>query len=247
VGDAAFLSRLFPNEPHHIDEYYREVERRLPPQGRVLDLGCGANTSLEGFRQPGLEIWGADLQAHPQLRHPEWFRLLGPSGAIPFANDTFDLVCCLWVLEHVQRPAVFLREVYRVLRPGGWLVAHSVNGQHYVAWIRRAFDLVPHAVVQRLVRRLYGRQEHDTFPTRYRLNTLPQLRREACRSGLTLEVLRRYSDLGWYFYFSPRLRRLAVWCDWLLEKTAPGWGRIYFTVCLRKPAAAVGAAALAAA
>jgi SAM-dependent methyltransferase len=245
VADA-FLSWLFPGEPHHIDEYYREVERRLPAQGKILDLGCGANTSLAPFRQPGREVWGADFQTHPLLAYPEWFRRLGPDGRIPFADATFDLVSCLWVLEHVARPAVFLNEVCRVLRPGGWLVAHSVNGRHYVSWIRRAFDLVPHVVVQRLVRRLYGRREHDTFPTHYRLNTLPQLQRGARQSGLRLAELRRYSDLGWYFHFAPRLRRLAVLCDWLLEQAAPGWGRIYVTACLRKPAGSTRYSPLAA-
>ena len=234
---AAFLNRFFPGEPHHIDVYHQEVEGLLPARGKVLDLGCGANASLAGFRRPGREVWGADLQAHPQLCHPEWFRLLGPAGRIPFADETFDLVTCLWVLEHVERPAAFLREVGRVLRPGGWLLAHSISAQHYVTWLRRALDVLPHAVVQRLVRRLYGRDEHDTFPTFYRLNTRPQLERCARRAGLTLARLRRYSDLGWYFHFAPSLRRLAVVCDWLLEKAAPGWGRIYFTAFLHKPAA----------
>jgi SAM-dependent methyltransferase len=241
VVGPAFLFRFFPGEPCSVDAYFEEVAALLPARGKVLDLGCGANTSLARFRVPGLEVWGADLQAHPGLCHPEWFRLLRQDGGIPFPDGTFDLVSCLWVLEHVARPAAFLREVGRVLRPGGWLVAHTVSAQHYVTWVRRALDVLPHAAVQRLVRRLYGRDEHDTFPTFYRLNTAPQLRRCGRRAGLVLAKVRRYSNLGEYFTFSDSLRRLAVVGDWLLEKAAPGWGRIYLTTLLQKPAAPGGA------
>jgi SAM-dependent methyltransferase len=236
--DNAFLYRFFPGEPCSVNAYLEELAALLPARGKVLDLGCGANTSLARFRTPQREVWGADLQAHSLLEHHEWFRLLGPEETIPFPRSTFDVIGSLWVLEHVRRPAAFLAEVHRVLRPGGWLVAHSVNARHYVTWIRRAFDLLPHALVQRLVRRLYGRDEIDTFPTAYRLNTTAQLRRVARRAGLNLERMRTYSNLGEYFAFCDPLRRLAVMADWLLEKAAPGWGRIYFTALLRKPGSA---------
>jgi SAM-dependent methyltransferase len=244
VVSPAFLYWFFPGEPCSVDAYLEEVARLLPARGKVLDLGCGTNSTLARFRSPQREVWGADLQAHPALLHPQWFRLLRPDGGIPFPEGTFDVVACLWVLEHVGRPAVFLREAGRVLRPGGWLVAHTISAQHYVTWIRRALDVLPHAAVQRLVRRLYGREEHDTFPTFYRLNTAPQLRRGGRLAGLSLRRLRRYANGGEYFLFSDALRRLAVLCDWLLEKAAPGWGRIYFTACLQKAGApAAGAPA----
>jgi SAM-dependent methyltransferase len=239
--DEAFLQRFFPGEPLHIDAYFDELAAHLPPSGRVLDLGCGANTTLDRFRGPGLEAWGADFQAHPELAHADRFRLLRADGGVPFPDGSFDLVASLWVLEHVDAPAAFLAEVSRVLRPGGWLVAHSVSAMHYVTWIRRAFDLLPHETVQAFVRRLYRRAEHDTFPTRYRLNTPPQLRRCARRVGLRLARLRHLHDKSWYFHFSPALRRAAIVCDWLLEKAAPGWGRLYFTAVFQKPPAAVPA------
>jgi SAM-dependent methyltransferase len=236
------LYRFFPQEPCSVEGYYEEIARRLPARGRLLDLGCGANADLARFRTPERQVWGVDFMAHPQLQYPEWFRYLTPEGGIPFADGAFDVVACRWVLEHVARPAVFLHEVSRVLRPGGWLVAHSISAAHYVTWIRRALGLLPHSWIQRLVTRLYGRPAHDTFATFYRLNTPGQLRSWARPAGLRLTTWRRYANLGEYFSFCPPLRCLAVLTDWLLEQLAPGWGRIYFTAVLHKPLAAGGQA-----
>src|SRR5262245_7300230 len=110
------LHRFFPNDPHHEVGYHRAVEAHLPYSGRILDLGCGANEEMARYRWAEREVWGADFEAHSRLRHPEWFRLLGAGGEIPFPDAHFDIVTAVMVLEHVGDPARFLREVTRVLR-----------------------------------------------------------------------------------------------------------------------------------
>lgn len=205
----------------------------MPGAGRVLDLGCGANTDLAIYRTASREVWGADFEAHPELAHAECFRRLGPGGAIPFPDDYFDVVASVMVLEHVADPSFFLSEVARVLRPGGQFVGHTISGSHYVTWIRRLFGLLPFSISQRLVHRLYGRPEEDTFRTHYRLNRMDQITRHCEQAGLKVVRLQRYADPG-YFHFSPVLRDAAVFTDWVFEQFAPGWGRLYFTVTLEK-------------
>ncbi len=227
------LQRLFPADGHHAAGFHEELGAVMPAGGRVLDLGCGANTDLERYRAVGREVWGADFEPHPELRHPRWFRRLGPDGSPPFPDGHFDLVASNMVLEHVADPAAFLRGVARVLRPGGYFVGHTVSGWHYVVWVRRLFGLLPHAVNQSVVRRLYGRPAVDTFPAFYRLNTAGQLRR-ACRgTGLGAVRIRRYADPG-YFRFAPPLLAAATLADRLITGLSSGCGRLYFTVVLRK-------------
>jgi SAM-dependent methyltransferase len=232
-----FRERFFPNEPAHWLAYPKEIADLLPRRGNILDLGCGDNTTLDRFRQRGLEIWGADYQRHPGLCHPDRFRLVGPDGQIPFVDGTFDVIAAQWVLEHVAKPRQFLKEVCRVLKPGGTFVALSVSALHYVAWLRQMFGVLPHSAVQRLVYRLYKRAEHDTFPTYYRLNTASRLQDCGRAAGLFLKRFRTYANQG-YFVLAPTLYRVAIVADWLLEKTAPGFGRIYFTAMMEKPTSA---------
>lgn len=230
---SSLMLRLFPTEVFHVLGYHDEVALAAPERGRLLDLGCGDNGALATFRTPDREVWGTDFQAHSALQHPEWFRTLPPDGTLPFPDGHFDAVAARMVLEHVSQPRQFLREVARVLKPGGHFVGHTVSGSHYVTWLRRLFGLLPHALNQLVVRGLYGRACEDTFVAHYRLNGEGQIAR-ACRgTGLVPVRLRRYADPG-YFQFWPWLRDLAIRVDHALEKVAPGWGRLYLTTVLKK-------------
>lgn len=225
---------LFPYEYFHLEVFRRGIADHMPARGRALDLGCGDNSCLSSYRTPEREVWGTDFQSHPELKDPAWFRRLGPRGVIPFPDEYFDLIACDWVLEHVVSPGAFLAEVRRVLRPGGVLVAQSISGRHYVTWARRLLDFLPHEAIQGLMTLLYGRPGHDTFPTRYRMNTPCQLAAACTGAGLHLESL-RFGCSQAHFRFLPWLEKLAIRLDRCLERFGPGFGRLYFVVRMRRP------------
>lgn len=229
------MLRWFPGELNHDTGFHDIMAEKMPPTGRLLDLGCGNNFALGRYRSPEREVWGADFAAHPELHHPDWFRLLGNDGKIPFPDRNFDVVSSFMVMEHVAEPDAFFAEIARVLKPNGIYVGQSIHSLHYVTWIRQSFDLLPHRWVQMLVKKLYGRQECDTFPTQYRLNRRGRIRRAANAAHLSWEGWKCYASQG-YFHFSPLLTRFAILCDWTLNQLRPDLGKIYFTVVLRKPA-----------
>jgi SAM-dependent methyltransferase len=233
VSDA-FLQRIFPHDVHHVAGLHEAIRQALPERGRVLDLGCGVNADLEGYRTTEREVWGTDFQAHPELRHREWFRRLGRGGSIPFPDGHFDSIVAVMVLEHVADPRAFLREVARVLKPGGRFIGHTISGTHYVTFIRRLIGLLPHSVNQTLVKKLYGRAEVDTFPAFYRLNTEGRVGRFSAGEGLELIGVRRYPDPG-YFRFAKPLEATAILVDRVLDGLCPGCGRLYLTVTIHKP------------
>lgn len=77
-----------------------------------LDLGCGAGEYRGAIEKAGYQWVGFDYQ-NPNA--PLW----ADAHAIPFPDNTFDFIMSLAVLEHIQYPPVMLREVRRVLKPGG--------------------------------------------------------------------------------------------------------------------------------
>ena len=92
---------------------------------RVLDVGCGERP-YERLLSGASEIVGFDVPGNP---HAD---LHGSIDVIPVPDASFDLVLCLQVLEHVPDPAGAVRELHRVVRPGGrvLLSTHGVYPYH---------------------------------------------------------------------------------------------------------------------
>lgn len=98
--------------------------------GTVLDLGCGSRP-FEAFFNGRVRHWiGADFPStgHPHAQ-PD---VIADGMKLPLADQAFDTVLCTQVLEHVPEPVELLREAWRVLRPGGYLVltAPQYNALH---------------------------------------------------------------------------------------------------------------------
>ena len=81
---------------------------------------------------------------------------------VPFAEGTFDLVGCRYVVEHLQEPGWAFSELRRVMKPGGRILIQTVNRASFLIFLSRA--LGPR--IRRLIsRRRYGRKDEDVFPS----------------------------------------------------------------------------------
>jgi SAM-dependent methyltransferase len=107
--------------------------------GRMLDYGCGTGPMVTLGRTQNLDIWGADTYAG---YYSEWSKAVSPiaqdrilrieNDRANFPDEHFDLVLSNQVLEHVTNPEASIADMYRLLRPGGTLIAaFPVTGTWY--------------------------------------------------------------------------------------------------------------------
>ena len=114
----------------------RQVLDRIPRDSiaKILDLGCGQghttrmlaehfpNASWTGFEYDAALVAqaSADLSNPPGIAFQQ-----GDASQLPFPDASFDLVFTRYMLLHVPDPAEVIREMFRVTRPGGFVVAYE--------------------------------------------------------------------------------------------------------------------------
>ncbi len=101
------------------------IERlRLPARARILDAGCGSGRNMVELARhgevTGIELSPASLALARERRVGEVVE--GSIAQLPFAADSFELAVCLDVIEHLADDRGALRELRRVVAPGGVLV-----------------------------------------------------------------------------------------------------------------------------
>lgn len=105
------------------------VRLSLPPTGQLLDVGCGTGVLLERLAasQPGIALSGVDpvpeMLSIARRRLPPSVELRSAwAEELPFQSETFDVVVSCNVLHYLTDPHEALREMARVVRPGGRVV-----------------------------------------------------------------------------------------------------------------------------
>lgn len=129
---------------HQYNRAYQLVLRHLPTGGTVLDWGAGNGHFSYFLIRAGYRAAGFDLGPAPRLcqafsPHAYTYRQAAPDepSALPFAAASFDGVASIGVLEHVRETggdeAASLREIARVLRPGGVFLCYHLPNRY--SWI----------------------------------------------------------------------------------------------------------------
>jgi SAM-dependent methyltransferase len=131
-GNVTYISRLDPR----LERITRIVSDARP--ATTLDVGCGGGLLLGRLADLGLiGLHGIDVHDAPS--DPRWsYRSGDVTTGLPYPDASFACVVAGEILEHVPDPDFLLREVRRVLEPGGLLVLSTPN---VVSWANRV--LVP--------------------------------------------------------------------------------------------------------
>jgi SAM-dependent methyltransferase len=105
----------------------RLLALRLPPGARVLDAPCGDGSLSAALRAARYDPSGADVDPSAAGVLGDAFRLVNLDGPLPWPDQTFDAVVSTEGIEHLENRFAFLRELARVLKPGGLLILTTPN------------------------------------------------------------------------------------------------------------------------
>lgn len=174
-------------------KYRDEFVARFATAVQTLDLGCGASPYAKLF--PNRTTFDIDPDANPDV--------VGDVHRMPFPDGAFEMVLCTEMLEHVHSPKEAIREMFRVLKPGGRIVLTT----------RFVFPLheVPHDYW-----RFTKYSLHQLFDDWENVEIVPET-----RSFSTLSVLMQRMVFQSKFRFDKPVKAFLLGVAWLLDKLNP--------------------------
>jgi SAM-dependent methyltransferase len=200
--------RHYRGRKFHDTVYTELIRKYLVPGQKVLDAGCGRYLKFCRDLSGIADVVGIDLETTLETDNRSGpFGVRGDVGRLPFPNGHFDMIISRSVVEHLEDPPQVFREFARVLRPGGRVVIITPNKYDYVSVIA---SLTPYRVHRYLVIRIFQVPEDDVFPTLYRANTMPAIRKAFQSAGLVQKELGTINHYPAYLMFSPVLFRIGI-------------------------------------
>lgn len=187
-----YQSRFYDKSRGFIDgtaEFHSMCRQAIAQGARILEIGAGPSNPSSRFLAGLGDVVGVDVDAEVKRNDALREAYVISGDQYPVEENAFDAAVSNYVLEHVSEPREHLREVFRVLKPGGVYLFRTPNRYHYVALVS---SLTPHWVHVALANRLRGLDpdSHEPYPTVYRLNTRADILRHAQAAGFSVEELR---------------------------------------------------------
>ncbi len=130
-----FYQQYLPEEESSIEVWQKMMRpvfnraahllSQIKGKGQLLDVGTGFGFFLSEMENRGWEGMGVDISEKAINYGRDVLGLTiysGPLEKISFPNHSFDVITGFYVIEHLPYPMIFLRECYRILKPGGVLL-----------------------------------------------------------------------------------------------------------------------------
>lgn len=206
------LYRLIPTYRFSNDIYEDAIKARLKEGIRWVDLGCGKNGLIHELGGAGAEAYGLDCFTHSEIQRYSPTRFIQADvNALPFANACLDLVSNNVLMEHLLDPGRALKEMYRTLKPGGYLIFRTPNALHLLNLLLR---LTPEGLKRKMIASVFGVSPQDVFPTYYRANRLKVLGKLCREAGFGDVQITAVEDVhaAFGFFFVLSLFYYAIVC-----------------------------------
>ena len=175
----------------------------LSPGARILDAPCGGTAALTcALRERGFHTIGADIDPEAAARLGSAFKNVDLDSPLPWSDQSFDAVISTEGIEHLENHFSFLREIHRVLKPGGTLVLTTPN----ITALRSRVRFFGSGFFGRDARPLNENARHPLH--HIGLATFPELRYELHVSGFRLDTVRQT-------HIKPVSYLYAIYAPWM--------------------------------
>ena len=186
---------------------------------RWLDIGCGLElvpwwlkdrASLETeLRSRARSLVGVDLNFEALRENRSCnIRLNVDAAHLPFADESFDLVTCNMVFEHLADPRLVLGEIRRVLRPGGRLIAITANWLDFMTIAARS---LPGGLREKFAPRTESQARGNGASPHFRLNRLGTIDSLLKIVGFTQRRIEKLDQPDTYAHIPVLARIESVW------------------------------------
>ena len=144
LGTREFFDSIEQHRYHRYAPWMPEVMGFNEFAGaRLLEVGCGMGTDLLQFARGGARVTGVDLTPRSIEISRNHLKLYGQAGDfvltdgehLPFEDERFDVVYSNGVLHHTPDTAGAIREIHRVLRPGGQACVMLYHRGSFAYWV----------------------------------------------------------------------------------------------------------------
>ena len=206
-------SKYYTKSEHPYEVYERLVLSNLTSTTTVLDYGCGRTApNLVRWKHAGRKLFGVDLidftVSDPDLTLIKTC-LPEPNltWTLPIASGSVDLITARSVVEHLRDPRKVFTELNRVLKPCGAIVFLTANFWDYGSLIAA---VIPNSLHPKIVAKVEGRKENDTFPTEYRANTRGEIESISRNTGFKISEFEYLTQYPNYLQFSAPLFAVGI-------------------------------------
>jgi SAM-dependent methyltransferase len=206
--------------PHHF-ELYKQLTSEAVARGKTaVHLGAGKVWLGEICAAPldGVTVFAVEPDAETLALNPTPNKICAPGEAIPLPDESVDAIVCEYVVEHLLQPEEVLRELHRILRPGGRFVFVTPNAWSYSAIATRITSQRFHEIFLGRLLKLGASANEKPFPTAFRMNTRSDIERLARAEGFSVHALYSCVDHPTYTYPFPVIHQAAALWHLLLDK-----------------------------
>ncbi|MFH1397231.1 MAG: class I SAM-dependent methyltransferase [Candidatus Omnitrophota bacterium] len=111
------------------------------PKGKMLDLGCGDGDYSKSLKDLGFDVIAGDIDlVRFKYKNDIEFKYCDITKKLPFADNTFDYVLLMEVVEHLRNPYTVIPEINRIIKKNGSLVISTPNTLNLKSRFRFIFE-----------------------------------------------------------------------------------------------------------